>query len=100
VVVGGARHRVGELVRVSQELIYAARQLEGLRVRLAVHFERKPALTMAEFKDMTATSRKYAVPLLKHCDRLGWTVRSGDERKRGGGARSLPIPDVEGVPLG
>ena len=72
------------LVRVSQELIYTARQLEALRLKLAAHFERRPALTMAEFKDLTATSRKYAVPLLEHSDRVGWTVRSGDERRRGG----------------
>jgi selenocysteine-specific elongation factor len=39
---------------------------------------------MAEFKEMAGVSRKYAVPLLEHCDRVGWTVRAGDERKRGG----------------
>jgi hypothetical protein len=32
---------------------------------------------------MAGVSRKYSVPLLEHCDRVGWTVRVGDERKRG-----------------
>jgi selenocysteine-specific elongation factor len=72
------------LVRVNQELIYTAHQMKVLRAKLVDHFAKKPALTMAEFKEMAGVSRKYAVPLLEHCDRVGWTVRSGDERKRGG----------------
>ena len=33
--------------------------------------------------DLAGVSRKWAVPLLEHSDRVGWTVRSGDERKSG-----------------
>jgi selenocysteine-specific elongation factor len=72
------------LVRVNQELVYSTKQLEALRRKLAAHFAKKPALSMAEFKEMAGVSRKYAVPLLEHSDRVGWTVRSGDERKKGG----------------
>jgi selenocysteine-specific elongation factor len=75
---------LGRLVRVSQDLTYTARQLEVLRGKLAGHFEKKPSLTVADFRDLTGASRKYAVPLLEHCDRVGWTLRAGDERKRGG----------------
>ena len=60
-------------------------QLEALRARLAAHFARRPTLSVAEFKDLAGVSRKYAVPLLEHCDRVGWTVRAGDERKPGSG---------------
>jgi selenocysteine-specific elongation factor len=72
------------LVRVNQELTYTARQMESLRAKLAAHFARKPTLSVADFKEMSGVSRKYAVPLLEHADRVGWTVRSGDERKAGG----------------
>ena len=72
------------LVRVSQDLTYTARQLESLRAKLAAHFASRPSLTMAEFKDMASVSRKFSVPLLEHCDRVGWTVRVGDERRAGG----------------
>jgi selenocysteine-specific elongation factor len=75
---------LGRLVRVSQEYTCTARQLESLRARLAAHFARRPALTVAEFKELAVVSRKWAVPLLEHCDRVGWTVRAGDERKAGG----------------
>lgn len=72
------------LVRVNQELIYTSHQMKVLRAKLADHFAKKPVLTMAEFKELAGVSRKYAVPLLEHCDRVGWTVRAGDERKKGG----------------
>jgi selenocysteine-specific elongation factor len=80
---------LGRLTRVSQEYTFTARQLEGLRAKLAAHFARRAALSVAEFKDLAGVSRKWAVPLLEHCDRTGWTVRAGDERKAGG---RLPTP--------
>jgi len=78
---------LGRLVRVSQEFTYTAKQLEALRVKLAAHFAKKPTMNVAEFKEIAGVSRKYAVPLMEHGDRTGWTVRSGDERKAG--ARSV-----------
>jgi selenocysteine-specific elongation factor len=75
---------LGRLVRVSQEFAYTTGQLEALRANLAAHFARKPTLSVADFKEISGVSRKYAVPLLEHSDRVGWTVRSGDERTAGG----------------
>jgi selenocysteine-specific elongation factor len=75
---------LGRLVRVSQELIYTTRQLDQLRAKLVEHFRRKPTLSVTDFKELSGVSRKYAVPLLEHADRSGWTVRAGDERKPGG----------------
>jgi selenocysteine-specific elongation factor len=65
-------------------LTYTARQLDGLRARLAAHFARSPKLSVAGFKELAGVSRKYAVPLLEHCDRMGWTARAGDDRRAGG----------------
>jgi len=74
---------LGRLVRVSPELTYTARQIETLRAKLAAHFEKQPGLTVAEFKELSGVSRKYAVPLMEHGDRVGWTVRKGDARTKG-----------------
>jgi selenocysteine-specific elongation factor len=74
---------LGRLVRVNQELTYTTRQLEALRASLEAHFARQASLTVAEFKDLAAVSRKHAVPLLEHADRVGWTVRVGDQRRAG-----------------
>ncbi len=75
---------LGRLVRVTQEFTYTSAQLERLREKLAAHFAEAPTLSVAAFKELAAVSRKHAVPLLEHGDRVGWTVRAGDERKRGG----------------
>jgi selenocysteine-specific elongation factor len=82
--VGALGHFLGRLVRVSQELTYTARQLDELRRRLQRHFAAHPHLDVAAFKQLAGVSRKYAVPLLEHADRSGWTVRKGDVRTRGG----------------
>ena len=72
------------LVRVNQDLTYTVRQMEELRERLRLQFARSVTLSVADFKTAANVSRKYAVPLLEHCDRIGWTVRVGDQRKAGG----------------
>ena len=72
------------LVRVSSDFTYTTRQLEELRSRLRRHFSRAQALAVTDFKDLCQVSRKFAVPLLEHCDRVGWTVRVGDQRRAGG----------------
>jgi selenocysteine-specific elongation factor len=85
---------LGRIVRVTTDLTYTARQLERLRGTLVTWFTTKPALTVGDFRDQTGASRKYAVPLLEYCDRMGWTVRVGDERKAGG--RLQPAPGDRG----
>jgi selenocysteine-specific elongation factor len=74
---------LGRLVRVSQEFAYTTKQMEDLRAKLAQWFESHETLNVAGFKEITGVSRKHAVPLLEHTDRVGWTVRVGDERKKG-----------------
>ncbi|NOT34573.1 MAG: selenocysteine-specific translation elongation factor, partial [Candidatus Eisenbacteria bacterium] len=73
----------GRLVRVSHELTYTAAQMESLRAKLVAWFDSHAALTVADLRELTGASRKYAVPLLEHSDRVRWTVRVGDERRRG-----------------
>lgn len=72
------------LVRVNQDLTYTTKQMNDLHARIQSHFTRHPTLGVADFKQLAEVSRKYAVPLLEHADRVGWTQRVGDERKAGG----------------
>jgi selenocysteine-specific elongation factor len=75
---------LGRLVRVNAELTYTATQMSRLQSLLAGWFDGGHAsLTVADFRGITGASRKYGVPLLEHCDRMGLTVRVGDERRRG-----------------
>ena len=47
------------------------------------HFNKKDEITITEFKKMTSTSRKYAIPLLEFLDRIQVTERKGNNRVKG-----------------
>ena len=67
-----------KLIRVGDDLIYHASAVESLRKTLAA---RKGArFSVADFKDWTGVSRKYAIPLLEYLDREHVTRREGDQR--------------------
>src|SRR5262245_32262118 len=75
---------LGRLVRVNAELTYTSAQMSRLQTLVSGWFESgHAALTVADFRGITGASRKFGVPLLEHSDRVGWTVRVGDERKKG-----------------
>ena len=69
--------REGRLVRISEELVYLPGQVEGLAAQLADLPDR---FTVAEFRDATGLTRKYAVPFLEWTDRRNITTRYGNER--------------------
>ena len=69
------------LVRVNAELIFHREALAQLRERLAGYKKNKGAqISVPGFKDLTGTTRKYAIPLLEYLDRERVTRRVGDER--------------------
>ena len=50
---------------------------------LKEHFIKKDEIAISEFKKMTSTSRKYAIPLLEYLDRTQLTERKGNNRVKG-----------------
>ena len=69
--------RTGELVRVSESLVFLKAQIALLRETVEAM---PPGFTVADFRDATGLSRKYAVPLLEWADEEGLTTRRGDAR--------------------
>jgi selenocysteine-specific elongation factor len=69
----------GVLVKVGDAL-YRGTQIERAHERVDTFITANGKMTMAEFRDLLETSRKYAVPLLEWFDARGITVRSGDYR--------------------
>ena len=67
----------GQLIRIDETLHYPPAVLDSLRELLRGFG--KP-FTVAEFRDATHTSRKYALPLLQYFDETRFTRRIGDER--------------------
>jgi len=75
--------RTGQLVQVSQELVFPAQTIEGIRSLIAGRISSAGPFTVAEFRDLVGASRKYVVPLLEYLDRVGFTRRQGDLRVLG-----------------
>jgi selenocysteine-specific elongation factor len=69
------------LIRVSADLIFHQQALEGLKGLLAQYKKTKgERIGVPAFKELTGTTRKYAIPLLEYLDRQRLTRRAGDER--------------------
>jgi selenocysteine-specific elongation factor len=79
----------GVLVRLDagifmHQAAIAAAQEVALRL-----FRARPAFSTMQFRDALGVSRKFAVPLLDHLDRLRFTVRNGHDRTPGSEAKKL-----------
>ena len=70
----------GRLVRVSPELYLHAEAERQMRGTLAERLRGGKGLTVSQIREILGTTRKYAVPLCEHLDRIGFTKRQGDVR--------------------
>ncbi len=69
------------LVKISDELVFHRSALEELRGKISEYKAKSPKIDVAQFKEMTGVSRKYAIPLLEYLDRERVTRRVGDARE-------------------
>ncbi|MEE9465645.1 MAG: selenocysteine-specific translation elongation factor [Candidatus Neomarinimicrobiota bacterium] len=69
-----------DLVRINQRMMLPTAQVTSLIAAVTEHFSTNDNLSVADFKAITGTSRKHAVPLLEYLDRRRITVRVGDVR--------------------
>jgi selenocysteine-specific elongation factor len=72
----------GVLVRIGNSC-YRGSQVAAMLRKIETHFRAHSRLTVAEFRDLVGTTRKYAVPLLAWFDQNGVTRRDGDGRVSG-----------------
>jgi len=70
----------GRIIRINDSLHLDKTIIEKVRDDLKKHLHDKKEITMAEFRDLAQTSRKFAVPLLEYFDSLKLTQRVGDKR--------------------
>ncbi len=73
----------GDLVQVSDEVLFLADTYGEIVARVRDVIEREGSTTLAQVRDMLGTSRKYAQALLEHLDSQGITRREGDVRVLG-----------------
>ena len=72
--------RQGKVVKVSDTVVFAASSYNQMVARVTAHIKAKGKVSLAEVRDMFATSRKYAQAFLEHLDGKQITRRMGDER--------------------
>ncbi len=77
----GLLSKENKVVRINESLYLAAGSYENMISRVRTFFEKKPDMTVAEFRDILNTSRKYALPFLEYLDSHKITIRTGDVRK-------------------
>jgi len=70
--------RQKRLLRIGPDLVFHSTAIERLRQILAGRKSQR--FGIAEFKEWTGISRKYAIPLLEYLDREHVTRREGDRR--------------------
>lgn len=68
------------LIKLADNLVFHHSALNDLRQTLTQYKQKSPKLDIAQFKDLTGVSRKYAIPLLEYLDRERVTRRVGDAR--------------------
>lgn len=73
----------GKLVYVDETLLFHSSVLPLIEELLRKYFQKKPEISVPEFKELTGTTRKHSIPLLEYLDTNGFTEREGDVRKPG-----------------
>jgi selenocysteine-specific elongation factor len=71
----------GQLVKVKEDLYFAAGVVKDLQERLVTFLTENGEISTPQFKEMTGASRKYVIPLIEYFDSRNVTIRIGDIRK-------------------
>lgn len=82
-----AAHRIlehmvesGILIRVKEDLYFHKDIIDKLKADITAFLKEKGEINPSQFKELTHTSRKYAIPLLEYLDSIRLTIRVGDKR--------------------
>jgi selenocysteine-specific elongation factor len=70
----------GYLVKVNEDIYLHADADAEMHRKVREKLAGGAGATVAEIRDLLGTTRKYAVPLCEHLDRIGLTKRNGDLR--------------------
>ena len=72
--------RQGRIIQVESDRFYDRSALDAMIVRLKKNLEPGKVYVPAQLRDVLGTSRKYLIPFLEFCDRVGVTERRGEGR--------------------
>ncbi len=73
--------RLGQFVKIADDFFTHKAVFEEMQKLLIAYLRENDIITVAEFREIAQTSRKYAVPFLEYCDSQNVTVRDGNVRR-------------------
>lgn len=76
----GVLVELGEVIRLEGDLFFHRQVVEEVADMVRRTIREKGSLSVGEFRDLTGSSRKYAVPLLEYLDTIRLTRRVGNVR--------------------
>ncbi|MHB8882979.1 MAG: selenocysteine-specific translation elongation factor [Thermodesulfovibrionales bacterium] len=71
----------GKIIRINESLYLTKEAYDRIIALLKTFFTGKNEISVAEFRDLLNTSRKYSLPILEFLDSNKVTIRTGDVRK-------------------
>ncbi len=72
---------LGRFVKIAENFFIHKTRFEEISDALTTYLRENGTITVAEFREIAETSRKYAVPFLEYCDTQNLTVRDGNIRR-------------------
>ncbi len=69
------------IIILDASLIFSRQNIDSLIKNINDFFIHNDSLNIKQFKELTGTTRKFAVPLLEYLDKINITYRIGNERK-------------------
>ena len=72
-----------KVVEIKQGLWIHTTLLDKLKHELSQYFASSREMKVSDFKKITSSSRRSAIPLLEYCDKQSFTIRKGDVRVKG-----------------
>ena len=72
---------LGRFIKIEDDFFIHSQAFDAIVSSLTDYLQKNDIITVAEFRELAETSRKYAVPFLEYCDGQGLTIRDGNHRR-------------------
>ena len=72
---------LGQFIKTADNFFIHRDSFEKIKDMLTNYLQKNETITVAEFRELAQTSRKYAVPFLEYCDSQNVTIRDGNVRR-------------------
>ncbi|RKU09048.1 selenocysteine-specific translation elongation factor [Candidatus Poribacteria bacterium] len=72
---------LGQFIKIADNFFVHKTVFQEIQELLMAYLYENDIITVAEFREIAHTSRKYAVPFLEYCDSQNLTVRDGNVRR-------------------